>query len=59
MLTWDKCQVLFDFFKPKTLPEYDSYKTSAVSAEVRLIKFCHFQFKQQAAVDSNISLFPF
>jgi len=38
-LTWDKCQVIFDFFKPKTLPEYDSYKTSAVSADVRSVNF--------------------
>jgi len=37
LLTWDKCPVIFDFFKPKTLPEYDSYKTSAVSAEVCFI----------------------
>ena len=33
-LTWERCEAVFDYFKPKTLPEFDSYKTSTVSAEV-------------------------
>ncbi len=33
-LTWDKCGPLFDFFKPKNMPEFDSLKTNTVSTEV-------------------------
>jgi len=36
-LTWDNCQPVFDFFKPKILPEYDSYKASTVSAELECL----------------------
>ncbi len=34
-LTWERSEALFDFFKPKQLPEFDSLKTNTVSAEVR------------------------
>ncbi|XP_013404378.1 calcineurin-binding protein cabin-1 [Lingula anatina] len=33
-LSWERAVVLFDYFKPKTMPEFDSYRTSAVSAEL-------------------------
>nr|KAG5701968.1 hypothetical protein BaRGS_034550 [Batillaria attramentaria] len=33
-LTWAKCEVVFEYFKPKTVPEFDSYKTSTVSGEL-------------------------
>ncbi|XP_029642394.1 calcineurin-binding protein cabin-1 isoform X3 [Octopus sinensis] len=33
-LNWEMSQVLFDYFKPKTVPEFDSYKTSTVSGEL-------------------------
>uniref|UniRef100_A0A672P9Y6 Calcineurin-binding protein cabin-1 n=1 Tax=Sinocyclocheilus grahami TaxID=75366 RepID=A0A672P9Y6_SINGR len=33
-LHWDDAVFMFEYFKPKTLPEFDSYKTSTVSADV-------------------------
>ncbi|XP_075177772.1 calcineurin-binding protein cabin-1 isoform X7 [Anomaloglossus baeobatrachus] len=33
-LLWEDALVLFDYFKPKSLPEFDSYKTSTVSADL-------------------------
>nr|XP_016852557.1 PREDICTED: calcineurin-binding protein cabin-1 isoform X2 [Anolis carolinensis] len=33
-LAWEDALFLFDYFKPKTLPEFDSYKTSTVSADL-------------------------
>ncbi|XP_064599840.1 calcineurin-binding protein cabin-1-like [Liolophura sinensis] len=33
-LTWEKAIDLFEYFKPKTVPEFDSYKTSTVSGEL-------------------------
>ncbi|XP_060051228.1 calcineurin-binding protein cabin-1 isoform X2 [Erinaceus europaeus] len=33
-LIWEDAQFMFDYFKPKTLPEFDSYKTSTVSADL-------------------------
>ena len=33
-LLWSNALFLFQYFKPKTLPEFDSYKTSTVSAEL-------------------------
>ncbi|XP_075688174.1 calcineurin-binding protein cabin-1 isoform X2 [Rhinoderma darwinii] len=33
-LLWEDALILFDYFKPKTLPEFDSYKTSTVSADL-------------------------
>ncbi|XP_043924776.1 calcineurin-binding protein cabin-1 isoform X3 [Protopterus annectens] len=33
-LTWDVAMFMFEYFKPKTLPEFDSYKTSTVSADL-------------------------
>ena len=33
-LTWERAYRLFEYFKPKTSPEFDSYKTSTVSNEV-------------------------
>ncbi|XP_060641249.2 calcineurin-binding protein cabin-1 isoform X1 [Anolis sagrei] len=33
-LVWEDALFLFDYFKPKTLPEFDSYKTSTVSADL-------------------------
>ncbi|XP_077986100.1 calcineurin-binding protein cabin-1-like [Glandiceps talaboti] len=34
ILTWDKAVFVFDYFKPKTVPEFDSYKTSSMSGEL-------------------------
>lgn len=33
-LLWGDALFMFQYFKPKTLPEFDSYKTSTVSAEL-------------------------
>nr|XP_054757189.1 calcineurin-binding protein cabin-1-like [Lytechinus pictus] len=33
-LDWSNCCYIFDYFKPKTFPEFDSYKTSSMSAEL-------------------------
>ncbi|KAG9487419.1 hypothetical protein GDO78_007327 [Eleutherodactylus coqui] len=33
-LLWEDALILFDYFKPKSLPEFDSYKTSTVSADL-------------------------
>lgn len=33
-LHWSDALFLFRYFKPKSLPEFDSYKTSTVSAEL-------------------------
>uniref|UniRef100_A0A8C5C190 Calcineurin binding protein 1 n=1 Tax=Gadus morhua TaxID=8049 RepID=A0A8C5C190_GADMO len=33
-LLWSNALFMFQYFKPKTLPEFDSYKTSTVSAEL-------------------------
>ncbi|XP_076450993.1 uncharacterized protein LOC143286923 isoform X2 [Babylonia areolata] len=33
-LMWEHCEAVFEYFKPKMLPEFDSYKTSTVSAEL-------------------------
>lgn len=31
---WSDALFMFQYFKPKSLPEFDSYKTSTVSAEL-------------------------
>ncbi|XP_066546101.1 calcineurin-binding protein cabin-1 isoform X3 [Amia ocellicauda] len=33
-LLWNDALFMFEYFKPKTLPEFDSYKTSTVSADL-------------------------
>uniref|UniRef100_A0A671KMI7 Calcineurin-binding protein cabin-1 n=1 Tax=Sinocyclocheilus anshuiensis TaxID=1608454 RepID=A0A671KMI7_9TELE len=33
-LHWDDAVFMFEYFKPKTLPEFDSYKTSTVSVDL-------------------------
>uniref|UniRef100_A0A2K5JMP6 Calcineurin-binding protein cabin-1 n=1 Tax=Colobus angolensis palliatus TaxID=336983 RepID=A0A2K5JMP6_COLAP len=33
-LIWEDAPFMFEYFKPKTLPEFDSYKTSTVSADL-------------------------
>lgn len=33
-LQWADALFMFEYFKPKTLPEFDSYKTSTVSADL-------------------------
>ncbi|XP_017323945.2 calcineurin-binding protein cabin-1 isoform X3 [Ictalurus punctatus] len=33
-LLWGDALFMFEYFKPKTLPEFDSYKTSTVSADL-------------------------
>ncbi|XP_069071255.1 calcineurin-binding protein cabin-1 isoform X3 [Pleurodeles waltl] len=33
-LVWEDALFMFDYFKPKTLPEFDGYKTSTVSADL-------------------------
>ncbi|GIY46166.1 hypothetical protein CDAR_570561 [Caerostris darwini] len=33
-LTWEKARLIFQYFKPNVLPEFDSYRTSTVSAEL-------------------------
>ena len=35
-LCWEQAVTVFDFFKPKLVPEFDSYKTSTVSSDVSL-----------------------
>lgn len=33
-MIWEDSLFMFEYFKPKTLPEFDSYKTSTVSADL-------------------------
>lgn len=33
-LTWSNCKRLYDFFKPRELPEFDGYKTDTISADI-------------------------
>ena len=33
-LTWTRAVQMFEFLKPKALPEYDSLRTNTISAEV-------------------------
>ncbi|KAM6155714.1 calcineurin-binding protein cabin-1 [Rhynchocyon petersi] len=33
-LIWEDALFMFEYFKPKTLPDFDSYKTSTVSADL-------------------------
>ncbi|XP_054714787.1 LOW QUALITY PROTEIN: calcineurin-binding protein cabin-1-like [Uloborus diversus] len=33
-LTWERAGVIFQYFKPNILPEFDSYRTSTISAEL-------------------------
>lgn len=33
-LLWSDALFMFQYFKPKSLPEFDSYKTSTVSADL-------------------------
>lgn len=33
-LLWGDALFMFHYFKPKSLPEFDSYKTSTVSADL-------------------------
>ena len=39
-LEWSRAVQVFDYFKPTSMPEYDSYRTSTVSAEVGLLSQC-------------------
>ena len=36
-LSWDRCLQLFNYFKPRSIPEFDSLKTNTVSAEVNFV----------------------
>ncbi|XP_069132021.1 uncharacterized protein [Argopecten irradians] len=36
-LTWDSAQKIFEYFKPNSVPEFDSYKADAVSADVETL----------------------
>lgn len=33
-LTWERAVLVFRYFKPNILPEFDSYRTSTISAEL-------------------------
>ncbi|KAG8195575.1 hypothetical protein JTE90_002197 [Oedothorax gibbosus] len=33
-LTWERAALIFQYFRPNVLPEFDSYRTSTVSAEL-------------------------
>ncbi|KAG1683077.1 Calcineurin-binding protein cabin-1 [Nymphon striatum] len=33
-LTWERAKVVFEYFKPFEVPEFDSYKTSTISGDV-------------------------
>ncbi|XP_071040839.1 calcineurin-binding protein cabin-1 isoform X2 [Parasteatoda tepidariorum] len=33
-LTWERAATIFQYFKPNILPEFDSYRTSTISAEL-------------------------
>ncbi|XP_076347198.1 calcineurin-binding protein cabin-1-like isoform X4 [Tachypleus tridentatus] len=37
ILTWERAVQLFDYFKPSVLPEFDSYKSSTISAECEIL----------------------
>jgi calcineurin-binding protein cabin-1 len=34
-LQWDHAVDVFEYFKPKTLPEFDGYRSETISAEVK------------------------
>ena len=45
-LTWPRAVQMFEFLKPKALPEYDSLRTNTISAEVR-VALCDRQFAEK------------
>ncbi|CAC5395080.1 CABIN1 [Mytilus coruscus] len=51
-LTWERTADLFNYFKPKSVPEFDSYKTEAVPAEVEhlLRRICNLVPESQKPV---------
>ncbi|XP_063400740.1 calcineurin-binding protein cabin-1-like [Mytilus trossulus] len=51
-LTWERTDDLFNYFKPKSVPEFDSYKTEAVPAEVEhlLRRICNLVPESQKPV---------
>ncbi|OWF49710.1 Calcineurin-binding protein cabin-1 [Mizuhopecten yessoensis] len=36
-LTWDSAQKIFEYFKPNSVPEFDSYKADAVSGDMEFL----------------------
>ncbi|XP_072099642.1 calcineurin-binding protein cabin-1 isoform X1 [Mobula birostris] len=51
-LGWDDAEFMFDYFKPKNYPEFDSYKTSTVSADLANL------LKKIAAIDRDEDNLP-
>ncbi|KAG1699633.1 Calcineurin-binding protein cabin-1 [Nymphon striatum] len=37
-LTWERAKVVFEYFKPFEVPEFDSYKTSTISGDVSIVE---------------------
>ncbi|KAJ8299281.1 hypothetical protein KUTeg_023341, partial [Tegillarca granosa] len=36
-LVWDKAVIVFEYFKPKTVPEFDGYKQDTISGEIAFL----------------------
>ncbi|XP_069789129.1 calcineurin-binding protein cabin-1-like isoform X3 [Narcine bancroftii] len=51
-LGWNDAEFMFDYFKPKNYPEFDSYKTSTVSADLANL------LKKIAAIDRDEDNLP-
>ncbi|GCC34948.1 hypothetical protein chiPu_0013425 [Chiloscyllium punctatum] len=51
-LGWNDAEFMFDYFKPKNCPEFDSYKTSTVSADLANL------LKKIAAIDRDEDNLP-
>jgi len=63
-ISWSVAQQLFSLYKPKSVPEYDSYKSSTISAELehlvkRLVALvpahCQPDSRVESAVDSYLT----
>ncbi|XP_058796392.1 calcineurin-binding protein cabin-1-like [Phymastichus coffea] len=51
--TWEICQVLIEFYKPETLPNYDSKKTDSINSETLDLfkKMCCLVPKESSSID--------
>ncbi|XP_033111839.1 calcineurin-binding protein cabin-1-like isoform X1 [Anneissia japonica] len=60
-LLWEDTKFLFEYFKPKILPEFDSYKTSTMSSELEslLLKISRIIPEQQNPANTIESLQAF
>lgn len=53
-LTWPDAQLLYDYYKPTVLPEFDSFKSSTISAELfNLLRRIVLSIPTELKPDSN------